>query len=869
MYDRVIRLNYETLVEKCPLEDLGAALRDESAMILRCLGLALCAVRAVRTGGRFPPARLVPRLQNVTPVVPLVELKSTLMGKFVAIRGNVVRVSAVRPLVVQMHFRCSRCGEPSVARFADGIYEPPASCGTARCTSRNFLPERGTALTVDWQKLKLQEIDDAASADAGRIPRVLEVELTSDLVDSCVPGDVVTVAGVVKSVNVQTAAGRGTSQSNNLHVLYLDAHSLTTNKLALGGSLDGAQFSDADLRLVRDIALDPDPFALVVASLCTSIVGHELVKAGLVLALLGGAQPRQAVLTDDDADTTNNTNSDQAASSSTSTSTSLHTLTHTHHHASLSSPAPRATASSRSAEERGRVSVRCDPHVLVVGDPGLGKSQLLRAVSMLAPRGVFVAGTTSSKTGLTVTLARDPLTGDFALEAGALVLSDQGVCCIDEFDKMSGTEHSALLEAMEQQRISIAKAGIVCSLSARATVIAAANPRGGHYDRAKTLLENVHLPLPLLSRFDLVFILLDKPDTERDLQISRHVMSLHSARGAAALRSVSGGAAGGGGAGGSAGGGSGGTGGGSGLRGRSALSREEILRLTQVEERLAAEHQSLLSQASMRHSHARGGAGFGASSSSSSSSSFSSSSLSSSSGSSTPGAAKYPWEAEEPLDTRLRRKVPSYLLRDLVVRPEVLRKYVAYARRYCHPVLSPSAAALLQEFYLTLRQQHGSEESTPITTRQLEALIRLAQARARVELREVVTRQDALDVVMLMRESLFDSALDQFGALDFSRSGGMSLGRQLRAFVAFLNAEARRRRSSHFTKDELKQLATTANLQIPDFASFLETICLQNYMIKKGPGLFRLLTSDFDDRGPPSQAGAGHGAIGPSPPRRF
>lgn len=194
-----------------------------------------------------------------------------------------------------------------------------------------------------------------------------------------------------------------------------------------------------------------------------------------------------------------------------------------------------------------KTGVRSDIHVLLVGDPGLGKSQLLQAITQLAPRGVYVCGSYSSSSGLTVSLLKESTTqtsrergsgsggggggcggqGDYVLEAGALVLADQGLCCIDEFDKLSRVEHQSLLEAMEQQTISVCKAGVVCTLPARTSLLCAANPRHGHYTQSKTLLENVHLPLALLSRFDLIFILRDLPDETRDRILAEHVMGLH------------------------------------------------------------------------------------------------------------------------------------------------------------------------------------------------------------------------------------------------------------------------------------------------------------------------------------------------------
>jgi len=309
------------------------------------------------------------------------------------------------------------------------------------------------------------------------------------------------------------------------------------------------------------------------------------------------------------------------------------------------------------------IAPRGDPHVLVAGDPGLGKSQMLSAAVKVAPRGVYVCGSSGiSTSGLTVTLVRGS-GSDFALEAGALVLGDQGCCCIDEFDKMT-TDHNALLEAMEQQSIIIAKAGIICTLPARTSVIAVANPVGGHYNMGKTVAENLKMNSALLSRFDLIFILMDKPDGEMDQYLSKHVMALHSG-------------------------------------------------------------------------NATNGRAFRVGSSQDSEMDRSQSSL----------GNDYRSRMDRPLSERLRMTEEDQLA--LIPQP-LLRKYIAYARQYVHPRLSPEAAATLQEFYLMLRTKHRSPDGTPVTTRQLESLIRMTEAKARMELREVVTRRDAMDVIEIM-----------------------------------------------------------------------------------------------------------------------
>jgi DNA helicase MCM8 len=319
---------------------------------------------------------------------------------------------------------------------------------------------------------------------------------------------------------------------------------------------------------------------------------------------------------------------------------------------SLFGGAPKERIGGASTTTAGTVAIRRDVHCLVVGDPGLGKSQMLKAMCNIAPRGVYVCGNTTTTAGLTVTVVREA-SGDFALEAGALVLGDRGVCCIDEFDKM-GADHGALLEAMEQQSVSVAKAGLLCNLSARTTVIAAANPVGGHYDRSKTVCENLKIALPLLSRFDLVFILLDSPDEDRDRFISEHVMAMFGMR-------------------------------------------------------------------STERQRTRGGG---------------------------VGAAADPYHARKDIPSSLIGRMRERTVSDPLP-PSLFRQYIAYARAHVHPELSEGAKRVLQEFYLTLRKgaHEQAADTTPITTRQLESLIRLSEARARAVMRTVVTEDDARDVI--------------------------------------------------------------------------------------------------------------------------
>lgn len=699
--------------------DFETCLRDRPSRILAHVGVALCLCRdATDTGGGGRGAastgRVTVRFVGVTPVTPMAHVKSSTIGKLISVSGYVVRASSIQPLVVQAQFECLKCGALMDVRFERGNFCPPARCDNTQCRAKQFEIHRSKAVTVDFQTLKIQEVD-TDNADAGRVPRNLEVELMEDLVDACIPGDLVTVAGVVKAVNADVAAGKSSKRAmqNSTFVLYLEANSITnsrrgsrnghggaghgtTKAQAKGGgdASDGVQFTPDELRGLRAVAHEPDLFEYVVDSICPSIYGHEHVKAGLVLALFGGA--------------------------------------------------------SHQDRSKDRLSVRSDCHVLVVGDPGLGKSQMLKAVSQVAPRSVYVSANTTTATGLTVTVSKERgAGGDTALEAGALVLADQGVCCIDEFDKI-GCDHHCLLEAMEQQQVSIAKSGVVASLSARCGLIAAANPVNGHYDCSKTISENLKMSSALLSRFDLVYILLDKPDLANDRTLSRHVMSAHSRGGEAA---------------------------------RAAL------------------RQASMSQASPQTAFA--------------------------------GTQRECVVGQRVREVAQRHQRPP-------IDPALLRKYVMYARTHIHPRLTGDAATVLQKMYLKIREDASKGQSIPITTRQLEALVRLSQARARAEFREQVTRADAQDVVALMEGSLKDVYTNECGNIDFGRKGGMSLARQAKQFIAGLHKLADVKGTADFTTNELHDAAITMHLAVADFHGFLDMLNDQSYILKKGARQWRL-----------------------------
>jgi len=272
--------------------------------------------------------------------------------------------------------------------------------------------------------------------------------------------------------------------------------------------------------------------------------------------------------------------------------------------------------------------IRGDINIFLVGDPGTAKSEMLKFCARIAPRGLYTSGRGSTAAGLTAAVIRDK-TGIMMLEAGAVVLGDQGLVCIDEFDKMKPEDRSALHEVMEQQTASIAKGGIVATLNARTSILAAANPMYGKYDPFKNITENVNLPIPLLTRFDLIFVVRDIPSREKDTKIAKHIINLHSPTGAA-TRSL--------------------------------------------------------------------------------------------------------------------------------IDADILTKYLAYSKRL-KPVLTKEAEEKILEYYMKMRNV-DSEDMITVTPRQLEGLIRLATARARLLMKNQVEAEDAERAIFLIQSMLQDAGVD-------------------------------------------------------------------------------------------------------------
>lgn len=408
-------------------------------------------------------------------------LVSRLLNRLVVVEGIVTKCSSVRPKLVKSvhycpvtkaHISRNHRDETSmdIGVEVDGAVVNSISAMPTKDPQGNpYETEHGLSEYKDYQTVVLQEMPERARV--GQLPRHVDLLLEYDLVDRVKPGDRVEVVGIYQPLaggSVGSAPGFNPGQMSGVFPTKL----VCNNVRVIGKEVGQVRISTRDERDIIEVGQRGDVLQVLSSSICPSIFGHEYIKRSLILQLLGGVEKNLA----------------------------------------------------------NKTHLRGDINMMLIGDPSTAKSQLLRAVMDVAPLAISTTGRGSSGVGLTAAVCTDPESGERRLEAGAMVLADKGIVCIDEFDKMGENDRVAIHEVMEQQTVTIAKAGIHASLNARCSVIAAANPVYGQYDSTRRPQDNIGLPDSLLSRFDLLFIVLDQLDPALDRRLSEHVIKSHQYR---------------------------------------------------------------------------------------------------------------------------------------------------------------------------------------------------------------------------------------------------------------------------------------------------------------------------------------------------